>query len=191
MQVMTLSDYSLIGPSDMSFSAFAATLRMNGSPAAAEASTMYLVLTSLDVRPAPFLAFFRHESRLGTTGICKDYNLRNPGNVRTPERLSAPVVEQVETPRGQFVRYKTWYDGTADWAYRMTGPKYAGRGLTTVRQVLPIYAPARDDNDPEAYARAVLADIETLIATQVTDPFDALVDSAKSLDDLLDKLLLP
>jgi hypothetical protein len=154
-----MEDYPITGPAGLSRERFGAILREAGSPAATEADSMYLALRSADVRPEVMLAFFWVESKFGTSGIAAQFQTKSPGNVRSPERatLSRTIVQ---TPRGPFAKYPTWADGAGDWAARLTGPKYAGAGLTTVRQVLPKYAPRPDGNDPHAYARTVLALIE-------------------------------
>ncbi len=138
---------------------FGAILQQAGSPAAPEAGRMYEALAAGGVSPACFLAFFQHESRFGLLGICKEFDTRNPGNVRSPERPDTGAVI-VQTPRGPFAKYPNWTVATRDWAARLRGPKYAGSGLLTVKQVLPKYAPPADSNNPDAYARAVLASIE-------------------------------
>lgn len=154
-----IADYPIIGPPDLTREQFRKILRDGNSPALAEADSMYLALTNADVRPAVLLAFFWVESRFGTVGVAKDFDTKNPGNVRSSERATATRTI-VQTPRGPFAKYPTWADGTADWAARMVGPKYAGAGLATVRRVLPKYAPSADSNDPDAYARTVLSLID-------------------------------
>jgi hypothetical protein len=156
---MALQDYPIIGPPDLTREQFRRILQDGNSPALDEADSVYLALTNADVRPAPFLAFFHVESRYGTVGVTAQFTTRNPGNVRSPERatLSRMIVQ---TPRGPFAKYRTWADGAGDWAARLIGPKYAGAGLATVREVLPKYAPSGDSNDPDAYGRTVLALIE-------------------------------
>lgn len=156
---MTLADYDIAGAPDLTLAAFAGPLDTWDSPALSEAGAMYRALVDAGVRPSVFLAFFWVESKFGTTGIVKLFDTKNPGNVRTPEITSA-LTTIVDTPRGKFARYPTWESGARDWAARMVGPKYAGVGLRTVRQVLPKYAPSADSNDPDAYARAVLARVE-------------------------------
>jgi hypothetical protein len=165
---MALNDYPIAyGPSggpDVPYDRFAAILTAAGSPAAAFAHGMYSHLAANRVNPAFFLAVFGHESRYGTVGICKDYDTKNPGNVRSPEIASAAVV--IDTPRGRFAKYPDWLTATFDWCQRLRGPKYEGAGLTTVRAVLPKYAPSGDQgNSPEAYIAAVLASIEQRIDT--------------------------
>ncbi len=156
---MARQDYAIAGPPDLTAEQFAAILRAGGSLALPEAGAMHAALVAAGVRPAAFLAFFWVESKFGAVGIAREYDTRNPGNVRTPE-VAGAATAVIDTPRGRFAKYPTWAAGTRDWAARMLGPKYAGRGLTTVRGVLPVYAPASDGNAPEAYIAAVLARID-------------------------------
>jgi N-acetyl-anhydromuramyl-L-alanine amidase AmpD len=156
---MTLTDYPILGAADLTLDQFRRILIDAGSPAAIEAQAMYVNLLAEGVRPAVFLGFFKQESQFGTQGIVVTYQTHNPGNVRTPE-IPSIFITSVDTPRGKFAKYPDWQAGTTDWAFRMTGPKYAGAGLTTVRQVLPVYAPTGDaDNNPTAYIDAVLSSI--------------------------------
>lgn len=160
--------YDNAGTPDVPYDRFKAALTDVGSPAAPEAHGMYSHLAAHRVHPSVFLAFFRHESGYGLLGICKEYDTRNPGNVRTPEVPSAGVTV-VQTPRGQFAKFPDWRTGTADWAARLAGPKYAGAGLTTVRQVLPKYAPS-SENDTERYIASVLADIARFASVAPPQP---------------------
>jgi N-acetyl-anhydromuramyl-L-alanine amidase AmpD len=154
--------YDNSGSPDVPYDRFKAVLTEAGSPAAPEAHGMYSHLAAHRVHPSVFLAFFRHESGYGLLGICKEYDTRNPGNVRTPEVPSVGVTV-VQTPRGQFAKFPDWRTGTGDWAARMAGPKYAGAGLITVRQVLPKYAPS-SENDTERYIASVLSDIQRYVS---------------------------
>jgi N-acetyl-anhydromuramyl-L-alanine amidase AmpD len=164
-----VSDIAIAGPPDMTRDAFAAVLRARASPATPEAGAMYDALVAEGVRPSIFLAFFSVESGMGAKGVQARYHTRNPGNVRTPEDESL-ATGSVQTDRGVFAMYPTWAAGAADWAKRLTGPKYAGAGLTTVRQVLPKYAPSSDSNDPDKYADTVIA-----LAAQWASEEDAVV----------------
>ncbi|MGN6756419.1 MAG: N-acetylmuramoyl-L-alanine amidase [Thermomicrobiales bacterium] len=152
-----MDDEPIAGPSRMNLDAFKQVLVAAGSPAAPEAETMYAALNAAGVRAEILLAFFQHESQYGKLGICHDFDTRNPGNVRSPEQPGAATV--IDTRGGPFARYPTWTAGTQDWAARLLGPKYAGSGLTTVRQVIPKYAPSSDNNQPESYIRAVLTSV--------------------------------
>jgi DNA-directed RNA polymerase specialized sigma24 family protein len=82
------------------------------------------------------------------SGIAKDFTAR-----RTPATSAAPSGPR---SRGRSCRRRAGRSpstrpgptGRSDWAARLIGPKYAGAGLTTVRQVLPRYAPSGDRTTP-------------------------------------------
>lgn len=156
---MTLADYAIRHAPDLAPGQFARILADADSPAAPEADAMEAALVAAGVSPAVALAFFRHESSYGRLGIAADYATRSMGNVRTPFDLAYGGTLINVPGRGQFARYPTWAAGAADWAARLLGPIYAGRGLHTVRAVLPVYAPTGDGNNPTRYADAVLADV--------------------------------
>lgn len=165
---MALSDYELAGRADLSAAEFRKILQSAASPAAPEAEAMWAALAQIGVRPAAFLAFFREEGNFGLAGIQPKYGTKNPGNVRAPERPALAKGSVTDPNRGTFAVYASWELGTADWAYRLRGPKYEGAGLHTVRQVLPKYAPQADGNSPDAYVRHVLAAIDQWVTTGAT-----------------------
>lgn len=150
-----MSDLTIAGPPGITRQHFAAILDLHRSPAVGEAAAIYDALVSGRVRPEVFLAFWWVESQFGRLGVQAAYDTHNPGNVRTPE-IGSIFITSVDTPRGRFAKYPDWQSGATDWAERLKGPRYAGAGLTTVRQVLPKYAPASDSNDPAHYADAVI-----------------------------------
>jgi hypothetical protein len=138
---------------------FAQVLRDGKSPATSVADELYTVFVSEDVDPAVGLAFFNHESSLGKAGLTKIHDLKNWGNVRSPEVAGAGEIIQIPG-RGPFVRYATWQAAVRDWCKRLKGPKYAGSGLTTVEQVVPKYAPDSDSNSPARYIAEVYAFVQ-------------------------------
>lgn len=155
---------------DLSYQHFNALLDALGCPVTNERPSIYSsILTRGGIHPSVFLAFWLIESNLGKEGIQAQYNTRNPGNVRTPEipNLASGVVN---TPKRNFVTYDTWAKGTEDWVARLKGPKYLGRGLATIRQILPVYAPKSDSNDPVIYGDKVLTLIDTWRKAVVSKP---------------------
>ncbi len=143
-------------PPRISEQGFSRLLREKGSPAAAEAAASYRAVRELGVDPLFALAVFWHESRFGTVGIVRDYDLKNPGATRTSR---TGVGEAVQIPgRGQFWRYPSWAEGFRDLAFRLVDPSYvyAQRGAETVEAIVPLWAPASDGNRPESYIQAVL-----------------------------------
>lgn len=138
----------------ISIEQFRRVLSKYQSPATSVSEELYKVAVEEGIDPAVALAFFVHESSAGTKGLTATNDLRNWGNVRTPEVAGAGVVIQIPG-RGGFVMYRTWQDGLRDWCKRIKGPKYAGAGLLTVEAITPKYAPSSDANNPARYAQAV------------------------------------
>lgn len=154
---MALTDYLVVRAApDIDAGRFAALLRQGDSPAAPEAAGIHGALTRRWISPLFALAVFQHESRFGREGICARHDTRSLGNVRSPHNPEHGG-RVIQTERGPFAAYPTWEAGARDWADRLRGPRYAGAGLVTVRQILPVYAPASDGNRPEAYIASVLA----------------------------------
>ena len=135
---------------------FSRILEEKGSPAAPEALSSYQAVQELAVDPLFALAVFWHESRFGTVGIVKDYDLKNPGATRS-SRTGAGEVVQIPG-RGPFVRYPSWTEGFRDLAFRLVDETfvYFQRRAKTVQDIIPTWAPSSDGNKPEAYIRAVL-----------------------------------
>jgi hypothetical protein len=134
---------------------FAAFLREVGSPAAGEAHDGWSAVAAEGVDPLFALAVFWHESRCGTTGVVAQRDLRNPGATRSSR---TGVGEPVIIPgRGQFWRYPSWVHGFRDLARRLVDPGfvYRQRGAWSVEQIIPLWAPASDGNNPASYVAAV------------------------------------
>ncbi len=134
---------------------FAALLAAAGSPATPEAQACWAAVASEGVDPLFALAIFHHESRLGTVGLVPTYGLRNPGATRTSRTREG---EPVQVPgRGQWWRYPSWEAGFRDLARRLVEPGFVYREqrAETVEQIVPLWAPASDGNDPAAYVAAV------------------------------------
>lgn len=141
---------------------FNRTLVEAQSPAASVATDLYPLLCQTGLDPAVALAFFGHESRFGTLGICHDFDTKNWGNVRTP--FDPTVATTIETPKGQFAKYDSWYVGLVDWCKRINERYIKQRGLDTVEEILPVYAPASDGNVPTAYIASVRGMVAKWIA---------------------------
>lgn len=107
------------------------------------------------IDPSYALAVFIHESSAGTNPawagwITATQTTHNIGNI---------VCAGYPTCHGRFRSYRSWEEGIADW-YRLIAVEYRdGRGLTSMRDIIPIYAPAADGNDVASY----LNHITTLI----------------------------
>jgi hypothetical protein len=120
-----------------------------GSPMAGDGPALYSLGVKYGIDPAFCLAFFVHESAAGTKG--EAVLTHNLGNIR-----STPGAPSLNGYR----LYDSWLDGAEDW-YRLISSLYvAGWRLTTVDQIVPVYAPAADNNDPTAY----IDDVEQLVS---------------------------
>jgi hypothetical protein len=123
------------------------------SPAAPYADELYNIITGYDLDPAVALAFFAQESQFCTTGICASQNMHNWGGNRAAYD-SSRAVGTVQARSGPFVSYASWQDGLRDWCDLIVN-RYIGQGLDTVEKAVPVYAPAFDGNDPDAYIASV------------------------------------
>jgi N-acetylmuramoyl-L-alanine amidase len=140
--------------------AFKASLDVALSPARFEAEQIYNIIVAQKVDPAFLLAIFRHESMLGLSGLAVAN--KNPGNTRSSLTGTGIVVDTV---KGKFVRYPTWTAGFEDLAVRLVAPYYVywRKGLVTIAQIIPVFAPDFDGNDPEAYTANVVKLMNTWI----------------------------
>ena len=107
------------------------------------------------IDPAYALAFFIHELSAGTNprwdGMKPDgsttYNIGNISCAGYPRCL------------GRWRDYGSWDEGIEDW-YRVIHDEYVqGRGIQTVEQIMPIYAPSFE-NDVDTYVQTVVTLID-------------------------------
>jgi hypothetical protein len=160
------------GP-DITEDHFIAILCPKSKITAQEASDMFEAVLDCQVSPLFFLAFFWHESHFGALGVCHDYETHSPGNTRS-SRIG--VREFVTVPgKGQYVKYSDWQTGARDAAFRLSDPDfaYAWANAKTIAQILPIWAPKSDSNDPDRYIQAVVESMNSWIGdanTTMKDP---------------------
>lgn len=110
------------------------------SPAAGKGQALYDDGVKYGIDPVYALAFFMQESSFGTQGVATvTYSL---GNIRA----------NAGDPQYHGYRmYSTWEAGFEDW-YQLMAHQYIGQWkLTTVDQIVPIYAPGSDNNDVTTY----------------------------------------
>lgn len=166
---MSVADYRVIGvPPDLTEGQFVAILRAAGSPAAEAGQAVYRACVARRVSPVFLLAVFRHESGMGLAGWAT--TTRSWGNTRPPS-YGAPEIGAYQqdtrayTPRPgpysarSLCAYADWAAGGISTVARLVEhPAY--RGLTTVREIVPVWAPASDGNIPAAYIAAVLGAVK-------------------------------
>jgi hypothetical protein len=132
------------GPPTLSAAFLNAILALAHSPASGTGQILYDLSQQYQIDDAYALAFFQHESDYGTTGIARF--TRSLGNIR----CSAGYI-----CLDGYRYYTTWQQGEQDW-YVLIRQLYVNQWhLTTVAQIVPIYAPASDGNDPTSYIAAV------------------------------------
>lgn len=136
--------YSVIGKPSISANLINRVLCSASSPACGTGAALYADGIRYGIDPVYALAFFEHESAFGTTGVARV--TRSLGNIRCTPGYACLY---------SFRAYATWQAGYVDW-YRLILNLYIKQWhLTTVEQIIPVYAPARDGNDPQAYTAAV------------------------------------
>ena len=115
------------------------------SPAAGLGSVLYADSLTSGIDDAYPLAFFLHESGMGTAGMA--VSTHSLGNIRCTPGWSC---------LGGYRSYATWADGFHDWFMLIT-TEYLPRHLSTIPTIIPVYAPSADHNDEHAYITAVLS----------------------------------
>jgi hypothetical protein len=121
------------------------------SPATLYAQQLYDLGVQYGIDPAYALAFFVHESACGTTGVAQ--TTLSLGNIKwTPG-----WPQEYEG----FRQYTSWPQGFADWYALIRNLYVAQWKLDTVPSIIPVYAPAADNNDVQAY----IDDVQSLVAS--------------------------
>ena len=114
------------------------------SPAQGKGQALYDDGIKYHIDPAFALAFFMHESDLGTQGVARVTH--SLGNIRATQGY-----DQYDGYR----KYATWEDGFDDW-YQLISTLYVQKwDLTSVEQIIPVYAPTSDNNNEQQYIHSV------------------------------------
>src|SRR5213080_749810 len=120
------------------------------SPAAGKGQALYDDGVKYGIDPVYALAFFMQESSFGKTGVARVTH--SLGNIRYSEGY-----QNYEGYR----KYGTWEEGFKDWYWLISDQYVRQWGLTTVDQIIPVYAPSSDNNDVVAYIQAVKNAVDT------------------------------
>ncbi|WP_376797234.1 glucosaminidase domain-containing protein [Thermogemmatispora sp.] len=147
--------YAVVGQPSVSADFIDQVLSAYGSPAAGKGKALYADGLAYRIDPVYALAFFLEESRFGTAGVARVTH--SLGNIRA---LAG------QASYAGYRRYATWEEGFTDW-YRLIAEEYVARGLVTVDQIVPVYAPAADGNDVAAYVRTVKLAVDSWRAGKV------------------------
>ena len=134
---------SILGPPTISAGQIDAILASYSSPAEGSGQAMVDLGIKYGIDPIFCLAFFIHESTAGTKGVATV--TKSVGNIR--------VTAGYDSYQG-YRRYATWEEGIEDW-YKLIRELYVdGWQLTTLEQIIPVYAPSVE-NDTEGYINTV------------------------------------
>lgn len=114
------------------------------SPAQGTGQALYDFSKQYQIDDAYALAFFKAESQYGTTGQARV--TRSLGNIRCAGYSSC---------LNGYRAYASWQQGYQAW-YELIRTLYVNQWhLTTIDQIIPVYAPKGDGNDPPAYIATV------------------------------------
>ncbi len=142
--------YTVVGKPSISAEFINRVLALYDSPATGKGQALYDDGVKYGIDPVYALAFFMHESRFGTTGVATVTH--SLGNIRATTGYA-----QYDGYR----MYRTWEEGFADW-YRLIAKLYVAQlGLSTVDQIVPVYAPGSDNNNVAAYIASVKQAVDT------------------------------
>lgn len=147
-------DVAIKGPPSCNVEQIQKFLEDTGSPAAKEAGfskALFDACTERGIDPAVAVGFFLQESTCGRYGRARE-NL-SMGNIkgRAPESGGTD---------GTFRRYNTWAEGARDWARLIDDQYVQKRGLTSLSQVISVYAPSSDNNNEAKYVSTVNGVVE-------------------------------
>ena len=119
------------------------------SPASGQGQALYDLGMQYNIDPVYALAFFMHESSFGTTGVARV--TLSLGNIR-----ATPGYDSYNGYR----KYKTWQAGFEDW-YKLIKTLYVQKWhLSTIDQIIPVYAPSSDNNDVDAYVQSIKSAVD-------------------------------
>jgi hypothetical protein len=139
------------------------------SPLQGQGKALVALSAQYKIDDAIALAFFVMESRAGTKG--EAVHTRSFGNLRPMP--GAPAADG-------YRRYDSWLEGATEW-FQLIRTLYINTlKLTTVEQIIPIYAPASDNNEPAV----IVAGIHQLVSCWRGDA-DACPDTPSGIRDLV------
>lgn len=145
-------EHTVVGGPTVSADLIDAILAKYGSPAQGTGRVWVELGARYGIDPAYPLAFFIHESSAGTN---PGWAGLKPGGGST-HNIGNIICAGYATCFGRFRDYASWDEGIEDW-YKLISQEYiGGRGAQTVEQIIPIYAPASDNNDVPGYIQAVV-----------------------------------
>ncbi len=146
----SIGGYTVVGTPTINAKFIDSVLEHYHSPAAGKGKALYDYGVKYNIDPAYALAFFMHESTFGTQGVAQVTH--SLGNIRASDGYPNYAGYRL---------YHSWEEGFNDW-YKLISDLYVGQwGLSTVDQIIPVYAPTADNNDEGAYIQNVKNAVDT------------------------------
>ena len=155
------SQYAIAGKPTLSANFINQVLASYNSPAQGKGQALYDLGIQDGIDPAFALAFFFHESTLGTSGEAA--TTHSLGNLRCiPNAACINTAGQTCQPGDScYAGFPTWEAGFQAW-YTLIKQGYIQGHINqtigqnacpcvTVAQIIPVYAPTSDNNDEQAY----------------------------------------
>jgi hypothetical protein len=153
--VVPAGEHSVLGAPSITAEDVEAVLREYNSPAAGTGRAWIALGQQYGIDPAYALAFFIHESTAGTN---PGWAGLKPGGEST-HNVGNIICAGYPTCYGRFRDYASWDEGIEDW-YRLIAREYVqGRNVQTIEQIIPIYAPAFENN-VDAYINVVVSMVD-------------------------------
>jgi hypothetical protein len=153
--VVPVGEHSVLGPPTITAEGVEAVLQQYNSPAAGTGRAWIALGQQYGIDPAYALAFFIHESTAGTN---PGWAGLKPGGGST-HNVGNIICAGYPSCYGRFRDYKSWDEGIEDW-YKLIAKEYIqGRSVQTVEQIIPIYAPAFENN-VDSYINAVVSMVD-------------------------------
>ncbi len=150
------TSYNVNGSPTISADFINQVLDFYGSPASGKGQALYDFGRQYDIDPVYALAFFMHESSFGSTGVARV--TLSLGNIR-----ATPGYQSYDGYR----KYATWEAGFEDW-YKLISQLYVQKWqLSTIDQIIPVYAPSSDHNDVTAYIQSIKSSVDSWRLGQV------------------------
>lgn len=167
--IVNTASLTITGPPSLDATRVNDILAAYHSPLQGQGKALVALSTHYKIDDAIALAFFVMESRAGTKG--EAVLTRSFGNLRPMP--NAPATNG-------YRRYNSWLDGATEW-FQLIRTLYINTlKLTTVEQIIPVYAPASDNNEPPA----MVAGIHQLVSCW-RGHVDACPDSPAEIRDLV------
>jgi len=161
------SQYSVIGKPTLSVDFINQVLANYQSPAAGRGQALYDLGVKYQIDPAFALAFFLHESTMGTAGEAQ--TTLSLGNLRCIPGAACINTDGTACQQNQncYAAFPTWEAGFEAW-YQLIRNLYVRQwNLVTIDQIIPTYAPSSDNNNEQGYISSLKHYLDTWRAGQL------------------------